>query len=166
MPLTLILTRHAKSGWDDPTLSDHDRSLDARGRADAPRVGAWLQGKGYVPDQALVSSARRTQETWERLSPEFQRPVPATVVPGLYHAEAEGILTHLRSARSANVMILGHNPGIGDFARRIVNAAPRHREFADYPTCATLVAGFDVDDWSAVDWGAGRVIDFIVPRDL
>jgi phosphohistidine phosphatase len=63
MTLRLILSRHAKSGWDDPDLSDHDRPLNARGRGDAPKVGAWLRAKGYLPDAALVSSARRTQET-------------------------------------------------------------------------------------------------------
>ena len=26
----LILTRHAKSSWDDPALEDHDRPLNAR----------------------------------------------------------------------------------------------------------------------------------------
>jgi phosphohistidine phosphatase len=166
MPLTLILTRHAKSGWDDPLLTDHDRVLDSRGRADAPRVGAWLHDQGYVPDAAFVSSARRTRETWERMSPALQRPVPATIVPGLYHAEAETILAHLRSATAATVMIIGHNPGIGEFAQRIVTTQPPRPEFNAYPTCATLVAGFDGDDWASIGWGTGRVIDFTVPRDL
>ncbi|MGR3409824.1 MAG: SixA phosphatase family protein, partial [Paracoccus sp. (in: a-proteobacteria)] len=31
----LILTRHAKSAWDDPTLDDHDRPLNDRGRRSA-----------------------------------------------------------------------------------------------------------------------------------
>ena len=166
MTLRLILTRHAKSGWDDPTLSDHDRPLDARGRLDAPKIGAWMRGKGYVPDVALVSSARRTQETWERLSREFGQDIAMTTVPGLYHAQAHGILDRLRDAQGACVMIVGHNPGIGEFAERIVNAAPDHREFVDYPTCASLIVGFDATDWKSVDWGNGRVIDFIVPRDL
>lgn len=166
MTLRLILTRHAKSGWDDPMLSDHDRPLNPRGRGDAPKLGAWLRTKGYVPDAALVSSARRTQETWERLSPELGRAVPMTVLPTLYHAEAEAILDHLRAQSAPAIMLVGHNPGIGDCAQRIVAAPPAHPRFADYPTCATLVAEFAGDDWAAIDWRAGRVVDFIVPRDL
>ena len=166
MTLTLILTRHAKSDWDDPLLSDHDRVLNARGRGDAPKVGAWLRAQGHVPDAALVSSARRTQETWELLSPAFGTAVPMTVVPGLYHAEAEQILEHLRGAEGRTIMVIGHNPGIGGFAHRIVEDPAAHPRFIDYPTCATLVAEFPGEDWSRVDWWSGRVVDFIVPRDL
>jgi phosphohistidine phosphatase len=166
MTLTLILTRHAKSDWDDPTLSDHDRVLNARGRRDAPRIGGWLQAKGHVPDIALVSSARRTLETWELLSPALNRAVPMTVVPALYHAEAGEILSQLRRATSPSVMVIGHNPGIGEFAHRIVDAPANDPRFIDYPTCATLIARFEGDDWSAIDWWSGQVVDFVVPRDL
>ena len=38
----LILTRHAKSAWDDPTLDDHDRPLNDRGRRSARALGDWL----------------------------------------------------------------------------------------------------------------------------
>ena len=41
----LYLLRHAKSSWDSPSLSDHDRELNDRGRRDAPRMGAALAGK-------------------------------------------------------------------------------------------------------------------------
>ena len=166
MTLTLILTRHAKSDWDDPTLSDHDRTLNARGRGDAPKVGAWLRARGHVPGQALVSSAVRAQETWAGIAPELGQAVAMTTEPKLYHAEAETILSHLRRATAPVVMIVGHNPGIGEFAHRIVEAPAAHPRFIDYPTCATLVAEFPGEDWAAVDWWSARVVDFIVPRDL
>jgi len=166
MTLTLILTRHAKSDWDDPTLSDHDRVLNPRGKENAPAVGRWLRDRGHLPDVALVSSARRTVETWELLAAELGRGVPMTVAPGLYHAEAGEILAHLREATAPSVMVIGHNPGIGEFAHRIVDAPAPHPRFIDYPTCATLVARFAGDDWSGVDWWGGRVVDFVVPRDL
>jgi phosphohistidine phosphatase len=166
MTLTLILTRHAKSDWDDPLLSDHDRVLNARGRGDAPKIGAWLAAQGHVPEAVLVSSARRTQETWELLAPTLERPVPMTVEPDLYHAEAQQILQHLRGASVQKVMLIGHNPGIGECAHRIVAEPAAHPRFIDYPTCATLVAEFEGNDWSAVDWWSGRVVDFVVPRDL
>lgn len=166
MTLTLILTRHAKSDWDDPLLSDHDRRLNTRGRGDAPKIGAWLTAKGYRPDMALVSSARRTQETWELVSQNLHGAVPMTVVPELYHAEAGQILRHLRQAGAPRVMIVGHNPGIAEFAHRIVEAPAAHPRFLDYPTGATLVASFRGEDWRNVDWWTGQVVDFVVPRDL
>lgn len=166
MALTLILTRHAKSDWDDPELRDHDRPLNPRGLSDAPKIGGWLRDNGHVPGQALVSSAIRAQETWAGIAPVLGQAVAMTTEPKLYHAEAETILSHLRRAKAPVVMIVGHNPGIGEFAHRIVDEPAAHPRFIDYPTCATLVAEFPGEDWAAVDWWAGRVVDFIVPRDL
>lgn len=166
MTRRLILTRHAKSDWEDPTLADHDRPLNARGRGDAPKIGAWLRGKRYVPDAALVSSARRTQETWGGVSAALGQAVPMTVMPRLYLAEPEVILAHLRAQSAARVILVAHNPGIGAAAERLLAAPPAHHAFADYPTCATLVVDFPCDDWGAVGWGMGHAVDFIVPREL
>ncbi len=35
-----------------------------------------------------------------------------------------------------------------------------------YPTAATTVFDFDIDDWGYTLFGEGRVVDFVVPRDL
>ena len=51
--LRLILTRHAKSSWDDPTLADHDRPLNARGIRAAGLIGGWLASRGDVPGEVL-----------------------------------------------------------------------------------------------------------------
>ena len=166
MTLTLILTRHAKSGWDDPDLSDHDRPLNARGRGDAPKVGAWLRQKGYLPDVALVSSARRTEETWALLSAELGREVAMTTLPALYHAPPDVILAQLRGQTAPTVMVIAHNPGIGDFAAQSLQTPVRHPRFGDYPTCSTLVVTFPGDDWAGVNWQSGSAQAFIVPREL
>ena len=60
----LILTRHAKSDWDDPMLDDHDRPLNKRGQRSAAELGEWLHSRGYEPDEVLCSTALRTRETW------------------------------------------------------------------------------------------------------
>ena len=65
----LILTRHAKSSWDDPLMSDHDRPLNERGKAAAADLGQWLASRGYVPDQVLCSDALRTRKTWSGIAP-------------------------------------------------------------------------------------------------
>ena len=48
MTCTLILMRHAKSSWDDLTLSDHERPLNKRGRASASAMGKWLRKNGQI----------------------------------------------------------------------------------------------------------------------
>ena len=60
----LILTRHAKSSWDDPDTPDIDRPLNARGRAAARELGDFLASRDLEPEEVLCSTALRTRETW------------------------------------------------------------------------------------------------------
>jgi len=166
MSLTLILTRHAKSDWGDPMLDDHDRPLNARGQRDAPKIGAWLKDKGYVPDKVTLSSARRAQETWGSIAPVIGGRPKVSTVEKLYHAAPETLLAYSRGSYADTHMIVGHNPGIADFAERLLFSRPDHPRFADFPTCATLVVDCDESDWRDVQWGVGRVLDFVTPHDL
>ena len=54
---TLLLLRHAKSSWSDPTLPDHDRPLNKRGIHDAPRMGKLLRHEHLMPDLILSLTA-------------------------------------------------------------------------------------------------------------
>jgi phosphohistidine phosphatase len=166
MTLRLILTRHAKSAWDDPTLQDRDRPLNARGLRAAADLGAWLASRGHVPDEVLSSDALRTRQTWAGISPALPGTPEAALKPALYLAGPDVMLAVLRHAKGRVVMMLGHNPGIAEFAARIVARAPLHEGFAHYPTGATLVVSFEAEDWAEVGFGQGAVRDFVVPRDL
>lgn len=159
---TLILMRHGKSSWGDPTLDDHDRCLNERGIASANALGDWLRRAGHVADTALVSTALRTRETLEELGLECE----ATYDRALYLAEPDVMLGRLHKAAGDTVLMLGHNPGIGWLAQDLVKTPPAHPRFEDYPTGATLVVRFATDDWASVKTGKGEVVDFIVPRDL
>lgn len=158
----LILTRHAKSAWDDPSLGDHDRPLNDRGRRSALALGDWMASRGYEPEEVLCSSARRTQETWEMVAgaPLEVRPL-LRIEPGLYHASPEKMLTILRTASHPTVMMLGHNPGISEFAALLPARVPLDPDFRRYPTAATLVVDFQIDRWSEVEPGQGSVMDFV-----
>ena len=160
-PLQLVLMRHAKSDWSF-SEPDHSRPLNKRGRKSAEALGDWLRAEDYVPDQVLCSTSARTRETLDLL----QIDAPARFEDRLYHADPETVLQALRDADSARVLVIGHNPGFQEVAQRLVSRAPEHPRFADYPTGATLVADFDVADWSQADWGMGRPATFVVPREL
>lgn len=162
----LILMRHAKSDWDDPALSDHDRPLNTRGRKAAHALGRWLREQGLIPDVALVSTATRTRETWDGLAAEWSAPPEASLLPELYNADPEAMLALLRKAEAPVVLVLGHNPGLAELAHRLVAEAPDHPKFARYPTGATLVAEFDTDTWADIRPGLARALAFVVPRDL
>ena len=163
MTCTLILTRHAKSSWDDPDLIDHDRPLNKRGRKSAPAIGAWLHKNGWVPDEVLSSTSVRTRETWERMGLHTEN---AFFARSLYHAEPKDMLTEISVATGQTVLLLGHNPGIAEFADLIVKQPPEHPRFHDYPTCATTVIQFNLDNWMDLDWRSGEVLGFITPREL
>lgn len=166
MSLRLILTRHAKSAWDDPRMDDHDRSLNDRGRASADAIGDWLAGQGLTPDTALVSSAARTRETWERIAARLPDAPDAAHRDDLYLADPSRMLTVLRRATGQTVMMVTHNPGTASLARALAIAPPQDRRFWQYPTAATTVYHFDLDTWAEVAHTTGRITDFVVPRDL
>jgi phosphohistidine phosphatase len=158
----LILLRHAKSSLDDPTLSDRDRPLNKRGRKSAKAVGKWLHDLNILPDLILCSNAVRATETCELLKLDST----VRVVPDLYMAQADTILDVMQQAEGNCVMLIGHNPGIADFAQRLVTAPPPHGRFQDYPTGATLIVDIPMTDWTAGHFGTSRVVNFITPSEL
>lgn len=166
MTLRLVLTRHAKSAWDDPLLADRDRALNPRGIDAAGRIGRWLADRGYLPQEALVSSARRTAQTWALIAPQLPGAPEPRFFDALYHAGPDLMLRVLTRATGPTVLMLGHNPGIAALADDLVERPPAHPGFATYPTCATLVADFPVTAWNDLRPGTGRVVDFVVPREL
>ena len=166
MTRTLILTRHAKSSWSDPTLDDFDRPLNGRGKRSAKAIGEWLADAGHVPGEIILSGARRTMDTWTGISKALPSEVAMRSEPALYHASAGSLLAVLRGASARTVMLIGHNPGIADFADRIVKGRVDLPRFGDYPTCATAVIRFPAEAWRDVDWETGDLADFVVPREL
>lgn len=163
----VILLRHAKSSWADADQQDFERPLNPRGRRAAATVGAWLAGQDILPDAALVSAAQRTRETWSLLGPAFAS-VPATFRPDLYHAEAAALLRALRAAPAdaGTVIVVGHQPGIGETAINLLPDAPEDADYLRYPTAAVAVIDFDVADWDALAWGQGRLHAFTTPGRL
>jgi phosphohistidine phosphatase len=162
----LILTRHAKSSWDDPLTPDHDRPLNERGKTAAADLGQWLASRGYVPDEVFCSDALRTRKTWSGIAPALPGAPVLELKPSLYHAGPDVMLAVLRHASADCVMMIGHNPGIAEFAARLVASPPKNPEFARYPTGATLVVDFAVDAWDQVQWGIGVADDFVVPSEI
>jgi len=158
----LMLLRHAKSAWDDPLADDFDRALNDRGRKAATAMGDWIRRNDLEPDQVLCSAAARTVETWERMMLEAE----AKFSPGLYHAGADAMFAALQGASGERVMLVGHNPGIAALAALLVQNAPPHDRFGDYPTASLLVARFEIDDWKKLEHRQGSVRHFLTPHDI
>jgi phosphohistidine phosphatase len=166
MTLTLILIRHAKSDWDDPGLPDHDRPLNPRGQAAAPRIGAYLAARDLVPRAVLCSTARRTQETWQGIASRMLDAPAPILTRAIYEAMPVDILNAIGTAEASPLAVIGHNPGIGSLAWSLSATPPGHDKFSLYPTGATTVLSFDATHWAEIGPGQGRVIAFTTPRDL
>ncbi|MEL6059289.1 MULTISPECIES: SixA phosphatase family protein [unclassified Methylobacterium] len=165
----LILLRHAKS--DRPAgVADHERPLNDRGQRAAPAVGAHLAQDGLRPDLALVSTAERTRETWAAMAAALGNP-ETRWQREIYEAPAHRILTVIRNApdSATTVIVVGHNPGLGDLASDLAGDGPRaalNRLALEFPTAAYAVIDFDTDHWSEVAPGQGHLDRFVRPRDI
>ncbi|MGX8008539.1 SixA phosphatase family protein [Mesorhizobium sp. ORM8.1] len=165
----LLLLRHAKSSWDDPDLADFDRPLGPRGLKTAPLIGRELARRGWLPDLALVSPALRTRDTWRLVAVELPTPVPVAFAEELYEAAAGAILARVRQAKATSLLVIGHNPGLQQFALRLAGAGSDESMFkkieAKFPTAA--LARFTVeDDWPDLDFGGARLTHCVRPKDL
>ena len=167
----LLLLRHAKSSWDDPALADFDRPLAPRGLKAAPLMGRELARRDWLPDLALVSPALRTRETWRLVSAELPARVPVEFAEGLFEATAGDILAEVQQAMASVgcLLVLGHNPGLEDLARRLAgprsDAGARRKLEEKFPTGA--LARFVVDDgWADLAFGTARRMHCIRPKDL
>ena len=158
----IYILRHAKSSWNDQTLSDFDRPLNERGKRDAPQMGSKLAELSITPDLILSSAAKRAYATAVVIADKIS--YPKTLIEkrqDLYLASANKILKKINFVDDTHksVMIVGHNPGLTDFANNLGQL-----QVANMPTCALVAIEFNVDEWQAVHWGLGKNLHFEYPK--
>ena len=98
--LRLLLLRHAKSAWPEG-VADEERPLNGRGRTAARLIGDYLKEAKLIPDLALVSTARRTQETWALVRERLPLKPEMRGVAELYAASPGQILEVLQAVEPA-----------------------------------------------------------------
>lgn len=160
----LILVRHAKSSWNNPSLRDHDRPLNNRGKRDAPVMSAYLLDKILTTDAIISSTAVRAKLTARHFQSSFQDSLELVdTSEELYHASVDDILDVVQSIDDQynRVMIFGHNPGFTSFANTYSNAY-----IDNVPTCGIVGINFNVMQWSDVTIKNGTVQYFYYPKML
>ena len=168
--MRLLLLRHAKAEKGGPGVDDRDRALNPRGRTDAARIGAYMAHHGLLPGGVLVSSARRTRETFERLTSAWPAPCPARYVDPLYNAGLDAIVEAIKGASPRILLVVGHNPGLHEAARLLIasgDVEARERLNEALPTSGLAVIDFPGDDWQKLHSRSGRLgcirLDQIIP---
>jgi phosphohistidine phosphatase len=144
----LILIRHAEAVAHAPQ-GDLKRPLTARGYADAVRMGAYAHTSGLVPELALVSPARRACDTLDGMLQEFPQK-PACEIEDLLYAADVDVLRGLVEGTSASIntlLIVGHNPGLAEFARYLVDGQNADAPLRHFPAPCLAEIHFSCADW-------------------
>ena len=120
---TLLLVRHAKSSWDLATLNDFDRSLNERGKKDAPVMAQRLLDRKIDINIFVSSPAKRAKKTAELFCSIYKKDKEQIIfVPALYHASLNTffeVVTQLNDDYNC-VAIFSHNPVITEFVNQLV----------------------------------------------
>lgn len=177
--LRLWLLRHAKSAWDDPSLDDFARPLSPRGKKACRALARHMAERAIHPDLVLCSPATRTKQTWERLEKRLAADRPPRV-PGdprarfdqkLYLAEFPALLGLVRATPAAirELLVIGHNPGLEEFAQRLTGTSAGDalsRLAEKYPTGGLAELTFTAKTWGQVAEKGGFLASFVVPAQL
>jgi phosphohistidine phosphatase len=164
----LILFRHAKAERQAPSGEDFDRDLTERGRRDAALMGKVLAERGYGPDLALVSTARRTRSTWDELSGDALSgaldQTEVQYIEALYNAPARLLLQSAAQAKAAGtVIVIAHNPGLHEASIGLVQQGS-----ASDAGLKGLRSGMPTATAGVFDFieGRPRLVDWLLARDF
>lgn len=170
---TLVLMRHAKSSWERPAMSDHERPLNPRGLRAAPRIGAYLRDLPLHPDQVLCSTAERARKTWELAGAAFAQPIEVEYRDDLYGVMPTELIRIIHSVEEsvATLLVLGHNPTIQALALDLCNGEGSSEEAQNlmavkFSTASFAQLQFAGNRWDEVESGKGQLIRFVKPKML
>jgi phosphohistidine phosphatase len=163
----LYSLRHAESS-PDPSLADHDRPLNERGRRAASAMADEINRRGIRPEVVLCSTARRAIETLEAFSEMFAESADIHVERELYLAGIGGLTDRMNalSPRVGSAMLIGHNPAMHEFAAALAgHGSEVARLRSKFPSGALAVLEFDQEEWDLRP-GTGSLTAFVLPSDF
>jgi phosphohistidine phosphatase len=162
----LLLLRHAKAAPAEPGMADRDRPLAARGHRQAALMGEAI-AEGWPPDLILCSPSRRTLETMADVVAALPGAPRTIQAESLYGGNSGAYLTAVaeNGGEASRHLVIGHNPAIHETAVMLATS-PDAKMRVKFPTGALAVLAFDIDDWSAIRPGQGKLLRFLRPKDL
>jgi phosphohistidine phosphatase len=159
----ILLIRHAKSAWDNPHLSDHDRPLSPRGLRDAPSMAKRLKSKSIIPDLILSSTATRAKQTAEITALNLDLdPSIIQLNQALYHASPKTILRQIAALTDPSIrtlFLIGHNPGFNDLIGYLGG------DIDNLPTAGQFGFNLKIDHWHEISRERAEVWYFDYPKN-
>ncbi|MGW5335736.1 SixA phosphatase family protein [Streptomyces bauhiniae] len=167
-PRRIVLFRHAKADW--PQVSDHERPLADRGRADAPVAGSRLADTGISFDLAVCSTSVRTRETWKLAVHELDHRPKTVYEDRVYNASPGELIAVLNETPDdvRDAILIGHNPGVHHLVEILAGTAEgdagERMSRRGFPTSAFAVLTFD-GDWKDLEPGKATLVDYWAPPE-
>ncbi len=141
----LLLIRHAKSSWNDPSQNDVDRPLNKRGKKEAPKMAERLLDKKIKIDAFLSSPAERALDTCIYFAKAYNVKKKEIIqIPELYNAQVENfykVVSEVDNSFDA-IALFSHNPGITEFVNELTDV-----HIDDMPTCSIFAVKADIKKW-------------------
>lgn len=161
---TIFIVRHAKSSWDDPTLSDHERPLSKVGIRKTKIIVEYLKKNEIKPELFKSSSANRALSTAELIAKGLGYPLDKIEVEeSLYHASSETIFDELYMLPNSvnSVMIFGHNPTFTSFVNKFLTP-----QIDNIPTTGLVSVSFETDEWEKINLVDFKINFVVTPKML
>lgn len=166
---TILILRHAKSDWGDPSLADFDRPLAGRGQKDAPRMGEVLALFNCVPDKILSSPARRARQTAEAAAKACGYKKSIQWEESFYGGGSEDLIAALQSLPPTieRPLLVGHNPTLEETVTDLLS--PRREGWYQessirLPTAGLVCLEVDIMEWAALERGEAVLRWFLIPK--
>ncbi len=120
-------------------------------------------------DVAVVSPARRTQETWALLAEQLGPTGEVLSDPRIYQDWGQHLMQVVAGlpAQARTALILGHEPGVSELVLNLAERTPselRTRVATKFPTCAVAVLRADVP-WAQFQAQSAALELFTTPKD-
>ena len=156
----LYIIRHAKSSWKDSTLDDFERSLNKRGKENAPFMGSILKKQKVQPDIIISSPALRAKTTAEIIAKKVNYSKKIVFKDDIYESgpgTLHKILTKVDD-KNSTLFLFAHNPGLNMLAQKYVNFNE------NIPTCGVVEIEFDCSSWMDISAENARLVSFDYPK--
>jgi len=153
--------RHAKSSWDDFSISDFDRPLNKRGKLAAPLMGEVLKKKNVLPQLILSSPANRAQSTAKIIADTIGYSSENIIYhDSMYESSELNLFMILRAIDPTvdSCMLVGHNPSL----TTVINQLSDFR-LDNLPTAAVVAFTFD-GSWQDLAPNACEMLFYEYPK--
>ena len=162
MAKRLLLIRHAKSDWGNPSVRDFDRPLNKRGHAAAPEMAQRMVNQNIHPDLMVSSPALRALTTAKYFAKEWKiAENNIETDKNIYEAGIKNLLNVVNHFDNHydTIALFGHNPGLTDFANYLSNV-----NIYNMPTCSIVMLEFPFEEWNLVSGSTAKVLLFDYPK--